>query len=33
LLTQRAITNLATKWLDETKSRLKIEVTAPVAKP
>jgi hypothetical protein len=27
LLTQRAITDLATKWLDETKARLKIEVT------
>jgi hypothetical protein len=33
LLTQRAITNLATKWLDETKSRLKIEMTLPDAKP
>jgi hypothetical protein len=27
LLTQRAITELATKWLEETKSRLKIEAT------
>jgi hypothetical protein len=27
LLTQRAITELATKWLEETKSRLKIEIT------
>jgi peptidyl-prolyl cis-trans isomerase SurA len=33
LLTQRAITDLATKWLDETKSRLKIEVTLQDAKP
>jgi hypothetical protein len=33
LLTQRGITGLATKWLDETKSRLKIEVTMPDAKP
>jgi hypothetical protein len=27
LLTQRAITDLATKWLDDTRSRLKIETT------
>jgi parvulin-like peptidyl-prolyl isomerase len=33
LLTQRGITALATKWLDETKSRLKIEMTSPEAKP
>jgi hypothetical protein len=33
LLTQRAITDLAAKWLEETKSRLKIELTAPGAKP
>ena len=33
LLTQRAITNMAAKWLEETKSRLKIELTVPVAKP
>ena len=33
LLTQRGITALAAKWLDETKSRLKIELTAPGAKP
>ncbi len=33
LLTQRAITDLATKWLDETKSRLKIEVTLSDAEP
>ena len=33
LLTQRGITALAVKWLDETKSRLKIELTAPGAKP
>jgi hypothetical protein len=33
LLTQRAITDLATKWLDETKTRLKIEVTAAGGKP
>jgi hypothetical protein len=33
LLTQRGITGLATKWLDETKSRLKIELTSPGAKP
>jgi parvulin-like peptidyl-prolyl isomerase len=32
LLTQRAITDLATKWLEETKSRLKIEATLPNAK-
>jgi parvulin-like peptidyl-prolyl isomerase len=32
LLTQRAITELATKWLEETKSRLKIEATLPNAK-
>jgi parvulin-like peptidyl-prolyl isomerase len=31
LLTQRAITDLATKWLEETKSRLKIEATLPNA--
>jgi hypothetical protein len=33
LLTQRGITGLATKWLDETKSRLKIEMTSPGTKP
>jgi parvulin-like peptidyl-prolyl isomerase len=33
LLTPRGITDLATKWLDETKARLKIEVTSPEAKP
>jgi hypothetical protein len=33
LLTQRGITVLATKWLDETKSSLKIELTPPGAKP
>jgi hypothetical protein len=33
LLTQRGITDLATKWLDETKSRLKIEVMSLGAKP
>jgi hypothetical protein len=33
LLTQRAITGMATKWLDETKSRLKIEMTLPGGKP
>ena len=33
LLTQREITALGAKWLDETKSRLKIELTAPGAKP
>jgi hypothetical protein len=32
LLTQRAITDLATKWLDETKSRLKIVITLPAGK-
>lgn len=32
LLTQRAITDLATKWLDETKSRLKIETAMPDGK-
>jgi len=33
LLTQRAITELATKWLEETKSRLKIETMLAGAKP
>jgi hypothetical protein len=33
LLTQRAITDLATKWLEETKARLKIEVTPAGGKP
>jgi len=33
LLTQRRITALAAKWLDETKSRLKIELIAPTGKP
>jgi len=33
LLTQHAITDLATKWLDETKSRLKIEVTLADTRP
>jgi hypothetical protein len=33
LLTQRAITDLATKWLDETKARLRIEVTPAGGKP
>lgn len=33
LLTQRAITGLATKWLEETKSRLRIETALPDAKP
>jgi len=32
LLTQRAITDLATKWLEDTKSRLKIEITMPGVK-
>ena len=32
LLTQRAITDLATKWLEDTKSRLKIEITMPDGK-
>jgi parvulin-like peptidyl-prolyl isomerase len=32
LLTQRAITDLATKWLEETRSRLKIETMPPGAK-
>jgi peptidyl-prolyl cis-trans isomerase SurA len=32
VLTQRAITDLATKWLDDTKSRLKIEVMLPNGK-
>ncbi len=32
LLTQRAITDLATKWLEDTKSRLKIETTMPDGK-
>ena len=33
LLTQREITALAAKWLDETKSRLKIDLTLPGTKP
>jgi len=33
LLTQRGITALAAKWLDETKSRMRIELMAPGAKP
>ena len=33
LLTQRGITALAAKWLDETKSRLKMDLTLPGAKP
>jgi hypothetical protein len=32
LLTQRAITDLATRWLDDTKSRLKIETAVPGGK-
>ena len=32
LLTQRAISELATKWLDDTKSRLKIETAMPSGK-
>jgi hypothetical protein len=33
LLTQRGITDLTAKWLEETKSRLKIEMALPEAKP
>ena len=33
VLTQRRITALAAKWLDETKSRLKIELAAPGGEP
>jgi hypothetical protein len=33
LLTQREISALAAKWLDDTKSRLKIETALPGAKP
>jgi hypothetical protein len=33
LLTQREISTLAAKWLDDTKSRLKIETALPGAKP
>ena len=33
LLVQRGISGLTAKWLDETKSRLKIELTPPGAKP
>ncbi len=33
VLVQRGISNLTAKWLDETKSRLKIEQTPPGAKP
>jgi parvulin-like peptidyl-prolyl isomerase len=33
LLTQRGISDLTAKWLDETKSRLKIELTPTGAKP
>jgi hypothetical protein len=29
VLTQRGISNLTTKWLDDTKSRLKIEIEPP----
>ena len=33
LLVQRGVSELAAKWLDETRSRLKIERTLPEAKP
>jgi len=33
LLVQQRISDLTAKWLDETKSRLKIELTPPGAKP
>jgi hypothetical protein len=33
VLVQRGISTLTAKWLDETKSRLKIEQTPPTAKP
>jgi parvulin-like peptidyl-prolyl isomerase len=33
LLTQRGISDLTAKWLEDTKARLKIEVTLPEAKP
>ncbi|HVA94949.1 MAG TPA: hypothetical protein VNI36_08615 [Candidatus Dormibacteraeota bacterium] len=33
LLTQRKISDLTAKWLDDTKSRLKIEVALPAARP
>ncbi len=33
LITQRKITDLAAKWLDDTKSRLKIEIESPGSKP
>ena len=33
VLVQRGISSLTAKWLDETKSRLKIERTPPASKP
>lgn len=33
VLTQRAISDLTMKWLDDTKSRLRIEVESPSGKP
>jgi parvulin-like peptidyl-prolyl isomerase len=33
LLTQREMSTMAAKWLDDTKSRLKIEIASPGAKP
>jgi hypothetical protein len=33
VLTQRAISDLTTKWLDDTKSRLKIEMESGTGKP
>jgi hypothetical protein len=33
VLIQRAISNRSTQWLDDTRSRLKIDVVAPGAKP
>jgi hypothetical protein len=33
VLTQRGISALTVKWLDDTKSRLKIEIETPDGKP
>ena len=33
VLIQRGITDLTAKWLDDTKSRLKIEIESPGGKP
>jgi hypothetical protein len=33
LLIQRGISAMTVKWLDDTKSRLKIEIETPASKP